>query len=304
MLPPQVEVVERGWLSCNNVLLHGDDGSTLVDSSYGSHAAQTLALVDRALGGRRLVRLVNTHCHSDHMGGNRAVQARYRCRTTIPVGEAPLVDAWDERGLLLAFADQRAERFTYDDTLSPGDSFEMGGIAWRALAAPGHDPHALMFHAAAEGLLISGDALWADGFGIVFPALFGDATAFAATRSTLDRIGRLDLRAVIPGHGAPFADVSAALERAHRRLDGYERDPRRLARHCAKVMLVFALLERRRMPLAGLAEYCARVGILRHVNREFLGLAPQAFADWLVADLERGGAVRRDGADLVPTARA
>jgi glyoxylase-like metal-dependent hydrolase (beta-lactamase superfamily II) len=304
LLPPRIQVIERGWLSCNNVLLHGDEGSTLVDSSYGAHAAQTLALVDRALGGRRLARLVNTHCHSDHMGGNRAIQMRYRCRTTIPAGEAPLIDRWDEEALLLAFADQRAERFAYDDTLAPEDRLEMGGIEWRALAAPGHDPHALMFHAPAEGLLISGDALWEDGFGIVFPALFGDASAFAATRATLDRIARLDLRAVIPGHGAPFGDVASALERAYGRLDGYERDPARLARHCAKVMVVFALLERGRMPLAGLPEYCARVGILRHVNREFLGLAPQAFAESLVRDLERAGALRRDGADLVPTGRA
>jgi glyoxylase-like metal-dependent hydrolase (beta-lactamase superfamily II) len=244
--------------------------------------------------------LVNTHCHSDHMGGNRAVQAKHGCRTTIPVGEAPLIDAWDEEQLMLGFADQRAERFGYDDTLAPGAEVRVGDLDWQALAAPGHDPHALMFYAPSERILISGDALWEDGFGVVFGALFDDPHALAATRATLDAIARLDVRTVVPGHGAPFDRVVPALERAYSRLEGFERDLARLARHCAKVMLVFALLEKRRMPLAELPGYCASVGMLRHLNREFLGMAPEAFAEWLVSELERARAIAREGGDLVP----
>jgi glyoxylase-like metal-dependent hydrolase (beta-lactamase superfamily II) len=300
LLPPQIRVLERGWLSSNNVLLHGKEGTTMVDSGYGSHVSQTLALVDHALAGRRLVWLVNTHCHSDHMGGNRAVQAKHGCRTTIPAGEAPLIDAWDEEQLMLGFADQRAERFGYDDTLAPGAEVRVGDLDWQALAAPGHDPHALMFYAPSERILISGDALWEDGFGVVFGALFDDPHALAATRATLDAIARLDVRTVIPGHGAPFDRVVPALERAYSRLEGFERDLARLARHCAKVMLVFALLEKRRMPLAELPGYCASVGMLRHLNREFLGMAPEAFAEWLVSELERARAIAREGGDLVP----
>ena len=78
MLPKQIQVFERGWLSSNNVLLSGADGAALVDSGYVTHAPQTLALLAHALGGRRLARLVNTHCHSDHMGGNRAIQDAHR----------------------------------------------------------------------------------------------------------------------------------------------------------------------------------------------------------------------------------
>src|SRR5262249_60018850 len=104
--------------SANNILLKGPEGAAVVDSGYGAYAPQTLALLDQALEGRPLSRLVNTHCHSDHMGGNAAIQKKYRCRTSIPAGEAPVVDRWDEQLLLLTFADQRAERFSYDDTFS------------------------------------------------------------------------------------------------------------------------------------------------------------------------------------------
>ena len=300
MLPKQIQVLERGWLSCNNVLAAAGDRVTLVDSGYGDHVPQTLALLDHALAGRRLTWLVNTHCHSDHMGGNRAVQEKFGCRTTIPTGEAPLIDAWDEEALILGFADQRADRFRYDDTLAPGATFRMGDLDWQALGAPGHDPHALMFYAPAERVLIAGDALWEDGFGVIFPALFGDTHALVQTRATLDTVARLDPRTVIPGHGSVFDRVVPALERAYSRLEGFERDLTRLARHTAKVMIVFALLQKGRMAIAELPRYCETVGILRHLNREFLGMTPEAMAEWLIADLERGRAIRLDGGDLLP----
>jgi len=172
-LPDSIQVIERGWLSANNVVLHERDEAVVVDSGYGAHAAQTVALIERALSGKRLARLVNTHCHSDHMGGNAAIQRKFGCRTSIPGGEAPLIERWDEHALFLAIADQRAERFHYEDTFCDGDALQMGGLEWRVIAAPGHDTHAVMFYSPEARVLISGDALWENGFGVVFPQLFG-----------------------------------------------------------------------------------------------------------------------------------
>jgi glyoxylase-like metal-dependent hydrolase (beta-lactamase superfamily II) len=304
VLPRQIQVFERGWLSCNNVLMQGRDGAVLVDSSYVTHAPQTLALVAHALGGARLARLVNTHCHSDHMGGNRALQTAHGCRISVPVGEAPLVDRWDDRELVLGFADQRADRFGYDDTIAPGDTLRLGDIDWQLLAAPGHDPHSVMLYAPNERILISADALWEDGFGVIFAALFGDATAFAATRATLESIARLDVDTVIPGHGRVFGAPGPALERAFRRLEGYEGDLVRHARHAATVMIVFALLDKRRLPLARLPQYVQDVGLIRELNERHLRMTPVALAEWLVADLERSGAIGREDGDIVPLVRA
>jgi glyoxylase-like metal-dependent hydrolase (beta-lactamase superfamily II) len=156
-----------------------------------------------------------------------------------------------------------------------------------------------MFYAPPERMLIAGDALWEDGFGVIFPALFGDTHALVQTRSTLDAIARLDPRTVIPGHGPVFDRVVPALERAYSRLEGFERDLTRLARHTAKVMIVFALLQKGRMAIAELPRYCETVGILRHLNREFLGMTPEAMAAWLVEDLERARAVARESGYLV-----
>ena len=293
-LPESIRVIERGWLSANNVVLHERGEAVVVDSGYGAHAAQTLALLETALRDRQLDRLVNTHCHSDHMGGNAAIQRKFGCRTSIPEGEAPLIERWDEQALLLAIADQRAERFRYDDTFRDGDTLRMGGLDWRVIAAPGHDTHAVMFHSPEARVLISGDALWENGFGVVFPQLFGRDTALAETRATLDAIARLEVDTVIPGHGRPFGGAGAALERAFYRLEGYEEDITRLARHCAKVMLSFSLLEKRSMPLAELPDYVARVPILAELNSRYLRMTPAEMAEWLVSELERAGAARRE----------
>jgi hypothetical protein len=53
-LPAGVTVFERGWLSANNVLLCDKHRTTMIDSGYVSHHAQTLALVENALQGRAL----------------------------------------------------------------------------------------------------------------------------------------------------------------------------------------------------------------------------------------------------------
>jgi hypothetical protein len=73
-----------------------------------------------------------------------------------------------------------------------------------------------------------------------------------------------------------------------------------MARHALKVLLTFTLLDRQRMALAGLADYVGRIGIYREFNDLYFRLSPSALAAWLVAELEKAGAVRREGEFLVP----
>ncbi|HEV8256680.1 MAG TPA: MBL fold metallo-hydrolase [Casimicrobiaceae bacterium] len=300
-LPPQVRVFVRDWLSSNNILLNGREGHVLIDSGYGRHAPLTLALLatPQGLGAAPLARLVNTHCHSDHMGGNAAIKAHYDCPIALPDGEAPLIDAWDENTLLLAYVDQRADRFAYDEVIRAGETHVWGDLEWQALAAPGHDMGALVFFNPEHRILVSGDALWANGYGFVMPREI-DARALPATRATLEMLAALDVRVVIPGHGEPFADVGAALERAFARTTAFEADSLRVARHALKVVLTFALLDQRRLPLSGMPAYVDRVGIYRDFNARFFRLSPHALAERLVAELEKVHAARREDGWLVP----
>lgn len=300
-LPAAIHVLERGWLSANNVLLFDGAEATLVDTGYVSHAAQTVALIRGALDGRRLERLINTHSHSDHIGCNAAVQRAFGCRIGVPEGMAGMVADWDEEALLLSVAAQQGELFKADHLIAPGERLPMGGLEWQALPAPGHDMDALVFHAPDARVLISGDALWRDGFGILFAEVIGSGGGLEGARATLEAIARLPIDRVIPGHGAPFAEVDEALEAAFSRLRSFEDDGARMARNAIRACITFMLLEQRRMDLDTLPAYLAEVPLYREANRRFLGLTPDALAAWLVGELERAGVAARHGHELLVT---
>ena len=245
-LPESVRVFERGWLSSNNVLLVDAECAALVDTGYSTHAPQTVALVRQTLGARPLDLIVNTHLHSDHCGGNALLQAAWPCRTVIPATEADAVRDWDETRLTFRATGQTCERFGFTGTIAPGAQLRLGALDWQVLGAPGHDPHSLMLYCADERILISADALWENGFGVIFPELEGES-GFAEEQAVLEAIATLDVRVVIPGHGAPFTNVEAALERAFSRIAWLRADPARNARNALKVLIVFKLLEVRAM---------------------------------------------------------
>ena len=299
--PLQMRVFVRDWLSANNVVLKGGDGNVIIDTSYVRHAPLTLALVASRQGvdGGGLAKIVNTHCHSDHMGGNAALKRAYGCPIAVPEGEAPLVACWDTKALLLDYADQSADRFDVDETLRADTAYVWGDLEWRALAAPGHDMRALVFYNPEHRILISGDALWENGYGLVMPEEM-DSAALPATRATLEMLATLDVRIVIPGHGEPFTEFAPAVERALKRTAAFEADPTRLARHALNVVLMFALLDRQRLSLAELPAYVDRVEIYREFNARFFREPPNKLASWLVNALETVGAVRRDEGFLVP----
>ncbi len=291
-------VLERGWLSSNNVLIHpaaGEDGATLVDSGHCLHAQQTLALVERALAGTRLRQVLNTHLHSDHCGGNAALQRRYAMPLRVPAGGFAAARDWDEARLGYADVAQRIERFTPDSALADGQALVLGGRAWEVVAAPGHDPDALMLFDRAGGVLVSGDALWNDGFGVVFPELDGIA-AFDDVAAVLDRIDALPVRWVIPGHGPAFADVEAALGRARSRHAAYVADPARHARYAGRVLLKYHLMEEQQQPLAALRDWAAGTPLLGRIWQRLdrPGGSITGWCDQLLADLVRSGAARVD----------
>lgn len=294
-LPSTMRVLERGWLSSNNILFLGREQTALVDSGYLSHAAQTVALVAHGLQGRPLDRLLNTHLHSDHCGGNAALQQAYGCHTAIPAAQAEQVRAWDRDALSYSGTGQQCERFGFDATLQAGDLLTLGDLEWEVLAAAGHDPHSLIFYCQEQGILISADALWENGFGVIFPELDG-ASGFAEERATLELIASLDVRLVIPGHGGPFSGVAAALDTAFSRLDYLAADPRRNAQNAIKVLLKFLLLERQRIKLTEVQQILTGLPLVAVANQRHLQLSEADLSAWTVAQLVRAGAAEiRDG---------
>jgi glyoxylase-like metal-dependent hydrolase (beta-lactamase superfamily II) len=289
-----VTVFERGWLSANNILVQGQGPTALIDSGYASHAAQTLALVEHALQGELLDLLLNTHLHSDHCGGNAALQLRYpACHTRIPPGSAEAVRAWDPVALTYEPTGQVCARFRFDGLLKPGETVQLGSCEWEIHGAKGHDPHSIVLFEPVTRLLISADALWRNGFGVVFPELEG-IEAFSEVGQTLDAIECLKPSTVIPGHGPIFHDVSDALARARSRLESFVRAPEKHQRHALKVLIKFRLLEWQQIERDDLLAWARRTPYLQR----FMPKDDLAHAAWLgelLAELASSRALALDG---------
>jgi glyoxylase-like metal-dependent hydrolase (beta-lactamase superfamily II) len=298
-MPAGIQVFERGWLSSNCILFQDEPGATLVDSGYITHAEQTYQLVMHALEKHRtprLRRIINSHLHSDHCGGNALIGRRTHCEIVVPEGNSYGVRNWDQRFLSFEATGQRCDRFDFTDTLSAGDFLTLGGEEWEALAAPGHDVDSLMLWCKDEGILISGDALWEDGCGAMFPTANPKTLDedFGAAFETLELVESLDVRLVIPGHGKPFTDVDGALDRARSRMRRLSADPAKNAMHVAKVLLKYRLLDDRRMSIDDVHAMFRTVPAIRHANRD-IALSPKALADQTMDDLIRVGVARREG---------
>ncbi len=292
-LPPGVRVFERGWLSANNVLLLDAHSATLVDSGYVTHQAQTLALVQHALQGRTLDQLANTHLHSDHCGGNQALQAHYPAlKTWIPPGLSQAVQHWREEELSYQPTGQNCPTFAFTGLLQPGSTHRWADMDWQVHAAPGHDPHSVILFAPEHRLLMSADALWQNGFGVVFPELAGVA-AFDEVAQTLDLIERLDPATIIPGHGAVFTEVAPALALARSKLEGFAQNPERHARYGTKVLLKFKLLEWGQISRAEFSDWAMKVPYMRELHQRFgQGHSQRTWLDMMLAELARSGAMQ------------
>ena len=299
---PGMFFLERGWLSANHVLfLDSETEASVVDTGYCAHAPQTVELLQASIAPRTLARILNTHLHSDHCGGNAALQAHWPdVRTWIAPGQATHVHHWNPQALSYTPTGQSCPRFRADGLLQPGTEITLGGRPWHIHAAPGHDPHSIILFEPERRILIAADALWENGFGVVFPEIEGHQ-AFEEVALTLNVIEALQPALVLPGHGAMFCGVDTALATARKRLQGFMQHPTQHARYAAKVLLKYKLLEWQQLPIQQVQDWCMQTPYMALLHAQYF--AGQTLDDWLhglMEALERSGAATRDMHNDIP----
>jgi len=278
LLPKGLLFFERGWLSSNSILLDDGKSTVLIDSGYVTHSNLLLSLLGNHLASRSLTHLVNTHLHSDHCGGNNAVQSQFpSVQTFIPYGLFESVSNWDTDLLSYEDTGQLCLQFKADVPLHPGDVYVWSGFEWEVHAAPGHDHDALLFFNPEHRILISADALWGNGFGIVFPEVLG-GRGFAEVGATLEVIGQLNPLVVLPGHGPIIHDVHECLARAYSKLNYFVQSPDIHALHAAKVLFKFKLLELQAVTLSDLKIWAENTPLLSRIHQSFFKTTP--FLNW------------------------
>ena len=149
--------------------------------------------------------LLNTHCHLDHVFGNKFVYETWDLPLHLHEKERPVLEEAAAMGLEwdLPFENYRGELVD----LRPGELVSLRGEArtaedaLRVLFLPGHSPGSLGFYCAAQGFLIGGDVLFREGIGRTdLPG--GDHDSLL--RSIREELWSLpDDTVVFPGHGEP-----------------------------------------------------------------------------------------------------
>ena len=184
--------------------------------AYLLTGAKRAVLIDSMCGGGDLpaavrsittlpVTAVLTHCHFDHIGG-----AFFFPEVFLPAAEQP---RWEAERRHLAMAH---ETFLREGVFSPqdpwclrdghtpsfrdvreGDNLDLGGLALRAVALPGHTAGSMGYFCPQRELLFSGDAVTP-----IMCLFFPESLSISHYRETLQKIRRLPVRSFYTGHQA------------------------------------------------------------------------------------------------------
>ncbi|GAA0416949.1 MBL fold metallo-hydrolase [Streptomyces luteireticuli] len=169
------------WDVDNNVWIVGDDHEAIVVDA--AHDADAIAA---AVGDRRLLAVVCTHAHDDHVNAAPALADRTGAPVLLHPADRPL---WERTH------PDRAP----DGELTDGQVLRVAGIELTVLHTPGHAPGAVCLYAPALGTVFSGDTLFKGGPGATGRSFSDFPTIVASIR---DRLLSLDPATVVrTGHG-------------------------------------------------------------------------------------------------------
>ena len=111
------------------------------------------------------VRLINTHCHVDHVFGNAFVAEKYDLGLEIHKGEEPVLEHYMRIASMYGFTDAQASPVP-SAFLKEEEEIVFGNNSkLKMLFTPGHSPASLSFYSQANGFVIAGDVLFNGSIG-------------------------------------------------------------------------------------------------------------------------------------------
>ena len=149
----------------NTYVLYDDSKECIIIDPGCLQEKEKLELVD-FIDSENLkpVRLINTHCHIDHIFGNHFISEKYNLPLEIHEGELPVLNAIPQVAMMygIPFNDPIP---TVEKFIKEGDIIEFGNSKLEALFTPGHSPASLSFYCEASKFIIAGDVLFYGSIG-------------------------------------------------------------------------------------------------------------------------------------------
>ena len=143
--------------------------------------------------------LLNTHCHLDHVFGNKYVAEKYGLGLQLHKNEEVVLQFAPTSGLMY---DMPFDNYTGDLIfINEGDIIKMGNDELKVLLTAGHSPGSLSFYCEKQGFVISGDALFYRSIGRTDLPMADNATLLKSIKENLFTLP--DETIVYSGHGQP-----------------------------------------------------------------------------------------------------
>lgn len=151
-------------IQVNTYILEGEEGGCIIIDCgcYGEAEEKRLEdlLVSRALKPQLLL---NTHCHLDHIFGNGFMLERYGLRSWFHDGDSSNRASAPKHALMFGLAmDESPEPAGF---LADGEIVNAAGISLEVIAVPGHSQGGIAFYSVTDGVVFTGDALFAGSIG-------------------------------------------------------------------------------------------------------------------------------------------
>ncbi len=301
---PRDEIVflQSRWPSANSYLITSDP-PVLIDTGYHTDLARLEAgLAARGVRPRDIGLIINTHTHSDHIGGNAAIQARSGAPIAMHEYEGRPISQGDWWGTGVRYLDQEAPPFLVARYLHDGETLQFGDLRLEVLHVPGHSSGSVALYERSRETLIVGDVFHASDVGWINAPIEGTIAVYNALRS-IERLRRLPIRRAYSGHGPEITDVDKSARAAIERIESFIADPRRMALHGMKRVFVFALMIQAGIPEQEVLAYLRRtLWFPEFCVRYFDGESLEAVAGRLRGELLASGAIALRDGRLVSTA--
>lgn len=183
----------------NTYLLYNEAGECLIIDP-GCYFDNERSMLADFVTSKRLkpVGLLNTHCHLDHVFGNKWVHETYDLRLHLHPEEQQVLELAPATGLMwsLPFDNYQGPY----EWLKPGDKIKLGNDELEILYVPGHSPGHVAFYCAAQHFVISGDVLFRESIGRTDLPGGNHALLLSSIRNVMFRLP--DDTVVYSGHGS------------------------------------------------------------------------------------------------------
>jgi len=244
---PDLFFIERGYLNANH-LVYRSPKPILIDTGYIADFDQTQRLIaDLGVGLSHIHQIISTHCHCDHIGGNRRIQEQSGCDIALHKIGKYFMDTRDDWSTWWRYYDQEADFFDCTRALEDGQVIAIGPHEFKIIHTPGHAADGIVLYHAKSKILISSDTLWENDLAVITERVEGNKALFEALDS-LEKLAALEVDRVYPGHGAPFGDMPSAIARSQRRINGYLKNKERLGADLLKRIFIYTLLMKKAVP--------------------------------------------------------